>query len=224
MTTASSYHIIIPQGVGLHWIYAVRHTIFIAIISIRYSMNKAAFLDRDGTINIDKDYLYKAEDFEYLPGAVEGLRFLQERGFLLVVITNQSGIARGYYTEEDYLALDHWMKEDLAKHGVKITASYYCPHLPDASVSRYAIDCDCRKPKTGLYYRAAEDWNIDLDSSITIGDRMRDLALCRTTGCKGILLNASMSDQSIAGSISRFDSWDDLITDFSFEDKHTYMC
>lgn len=174
-------------------------------------MNKAVFLDRDGTINIDKDYLYRTEDFEYLPGAVEGLRFFQERDFLLIVVTNQSGIARGYYTEEDYLALNKWMKEDLAKHGVKITASYYCPHLPDAPVSKYAIDCDCRKPGTGLYYRAAKDWNIDLDSSIAIGDRLRDLSICETTGCRGILFGSTNVEENISERIQRAATWKDVI-------------
>lgn len=177
-------------------------------------MNKAVFLDRDGTINIDKDYLYRAEDFEYLPGAVDGLRFLAERGYLLIVVTNQSGIARGYYTEEDYLALDRWMKEDLAGRGVKITASYYCPHLPDAKVSRYAMECDCRKPGTGLYMRAAKDWSIDIDQSIAIGDRLRDLSICGSTGCKGILLNSSVPTQEVKDSIIRFDLWEDLMAGF----------
>ena len=154
-------------------------------------MNKAVFLDRDGTINIDKDYLYKIEDFEYLPGAVEGLRLLQEQGYLLIVITNQSGIARGFYSEEDYLRLDKWMKEDLAQKGVKITASYYCPHLLDVKVSKYSIECECRKPKLGLFYQAAKDWDIDIDNSIAIGDKPRDIAISEVSKCKGILFSGN---------------------------------
>lgn len=150
-------------------------------------MNKAVFLDRDGTINVDKDYLYKIEDFEYLPGAIEGLRLFQEQGYLLIVITNQSGIARGFYSEEDYLRLDKWMKEDLAQKGVKITASYYCPHLPGAKVSEYSMECYCRKPKLGLFYQAAKDWDIDIDNSIAIGDKLRDIAISEVSKCKGIL-------------------------------------
>ena len=150
---------------------------------------KAAFLDRDGTINVDRNYLRRVEDFEYLDGAVEGLRALSEQGYLLVVITNQSGIARGYFTEEDYLRLDGWMKADLLKRGVRIAGSYCCPHLPEGSVPEYARECDCRKPKTGLYLKAARELSIDLDRSIAIGDKERDLAICLESGARGFLLS-----------------------------------
>ena len=172
-------------------------------------MNKAVFLDRDGTINVDKDYLYKADDFEYLPGAVDGLRYLQDMGYLLIVVTNQSGIARGYYSEEDYLALDRWMKDDLASKGVRITASYYCPHLPDAPVKEYSMECDCRKPGTGLFYRAAKEWGADIDSCIAIGDRLRDLAICKETGCRGILISAE--DTELPDHVIRVSGWEDLV-------------
>lgn len=157
-------------------------------------MNKAVFLDRDGTINVEKGYLHRLEDFVYLPGAVEGLRLLQEMGFLLIVITNQSGIARGYYTEDDYLKLDRWMKADLESKGVHITASYYCPHHPKASIPDYRKVCECRKPGTGLFRQAIREWNIELSGSYAIGDRERDLAICVGTGCKGYLVgNAETS-------------------------------
>ncbi len=152
-------------------------------------VNKAVFLDRDGTINIDKGYLYTKEDFEYLPRAVEGLRRLSEAGYLLVVITNQSGIARGLYTEEDYLKLDTWMKTDLLSKGVSIAASYYCPHLPQAKIKQYKIVCRCRKPSTELFWRAQQDLNIDMDHSFAVGDRLRDLSICNESGIKGILLS-----------------------------------
>ncbi len=150
--------------------------------------NKAVFLDRDGTINVEKHYLYKIEDFEYLDGVVEGLKALSDRGYLLVVITNQSGIARGYYSEEDYEKLDAWMKSDLLDKGVKIAGTYYCPHLSDASVKKYALECECRKPKTGLFWQAAKDLNIDMDHSFAIGDKERDLSICAESGVKGILI------------------------------------
>lgn len=172
-------------------------------------MNKAVFLDRDGTINVEKDYLYRIEDFEYLPGVIEGLKFLQDKGYLLIVITNQSGIARGFYTEDDYFCLDQWMKDDLAQKGIKITASYYCPHLPDAVIPEYAVECDCRKPKLGMYYKAADEWNIDLDKSIAVGDRMRDLEICLNTKCKGILINGS--DEDVPNSIFRIQNWGEML-------------
>ena len=171
-------------------------------------MNKAVFLDRDGTINVEKEYLYKIDDFEYLPGAVDGLKRLQALGYLLIVVTNQSGIARGYYSEADYHHLDRWMKDDLAKQGVKITASYYCPHLPNALVKKYAVECDCRKPGLGMYNQAIKEWNIDVDSSIAIGDKIRDLAICKESKCKGVIF--SDSKDSIPDSIQCFADWKDF--------------
>lgn len=151
-------------------------------------MNKAVFLDRDGTINVEKNYLYKIEDFEFLPGVIEGLKLLQDAGFLLIIITNQSGIARGYYTEENFNRLNNWMLNQLAEYGVNITKVYYCPHLPDATVKEYRIDCECRKPKLGMYYQAIRDYDIDLGQSYAIGDKIRDCAICGNSFCKGFLI------------------------------------
>ena len=106
--------------------------------------NKAIFLDRDGTINIDKNYLYKKEEFEYLPGALQGLKNLTDANFLLFIITNQSGIARGFYSEADFLSLTEWMTKDLKSRGIKIEKVYFCPHLNE--------HCNCRKPKTALVH------------------------------------------------------------------------
>ncbi len=150
-------------------------------------MNKAVFLDRDGTINVDKDYLYKKEQFEYLPGAVEGLKKLCAEGFLLIVITNQSGIGRGLYTETDYRILDEWMMADLFSKGVNISASYYCPHHPNADILEYRCECKCRKPGTELFWRAQKEFDIDMSKSFAIGDRMRDLTICKEAPVKGIL-------------------------------------
>lgn len=151
-------------------------------------MNKAIFLDRDGTINVEKNYLYKIEDFEFLPGVIEGLKLLQNAGYILVIITNQSGIGRGYYTENDFDKLNRWMLDYLASKGINIAKVYYCPHLPDAKVEEYKKDCDCRKPGLGLYMQAINDFNIDVNSSYVIGDKIRDCAICLKTGCKGFLV------------------------------------
>ncbi len=150
--------------------------------------NKAIFLDRDGTINVEKNYLYKTEEFEFLPGVVEGLKRLQESGYLLIVITNQSGIARGYYTEEDFHVLNQFMIDVLEREGVHITDVFYCPHLPDAKIEKYRVDCNCRKPKLGMFYEAVRKWNIELEHSWAIGDKERDLAICHESGCKGIIV------------------------------------
>lgn len=151
-------------------------------------MNKAVFLDRDGTLNVEKHYLYKIEDFEFLPGVIEGLKLLQEAGYLLIVITNQSGIGRGYYSEEDFNILNHWMLETLEENGVTVNAVYYCPHLPDAQVAKYRKECECRKPKLGMFLQAIEDFEIDLNKSYAIGDKIRDCAICKESSCCGFLI------------------------------------
>ena len=156
-------------------------------------MNKAIFLDRDGTINVEKNYLYRIEDFEFLPGVIEGLRILQEKGFVLIIITNQSGIARGYYSVEDYKNLNNWMLKNLKEQGVYITDVYYCPHLPNATVPEFRLDCNCRKPKLGLFEKAAIDYNIDISRSYAIGDKLRDLSICNNSDCHGFLIGNNES-------------------------------
>ena len=151
-------------------------------------MNKAIFLDRDGTINVERNYLYRIQDFEFLPGVIDALRQLQRAGFLLIVVTNQSGIGRGYYTEEDFNKLNKWMVEYLNNQGVVISDVYYCPHLPDATVRIYRKECECRKPKLGMYMQAVSEHNLDLSQSYAIGDKIRDCEICKSTGCKGFLI------------------------------------
>ena len=141
-------------------------------------MRKAIFLDRDGTINVEKNYLYKIEEFEYLPGVKEGLKILQKLGFILIIVTNQSGIARGYYTVQDYFKLTEWMIADLKKDGINIANCYYCPHHPESKIEQFKKDCNCRKPRLGLFEKAIMEYDIDLSNSYAIGDKYRDLALC----------------------------------------------
>ena len=155
---------------------------------------KIAFLDRDGTINVEKQYLYKIDDFEFLPGVVSGLKSLQDNGYLLVVVTNQSGIARGLYTEKDLEILHNWMLYELKRQGVNISKIYYCPHYSNAVIKKYKKVCKCRKPKTGLFWQAiselGQEYDIDIENSVAIGDKERDLAICEEISIKGYLLNA----------------------------------
>ena len=151
-------------------------------------MNKAIFLDRDGTINVEKNYLYKIDDFEFLPGVIDALRQLQQAGFLLIIITNQSGIGRGYYSEEDFKKLNNWMVSTLKEKGVIITDVYYCPHLPNAKLKEYRKDCNCRKPKLGMFRQAVRDHNVCLNESYAVGDKIRDCAICKSSACKGFLI------------------------------------
>lgn len=136
-------------------------------------MGKAAvFLDRDGTLNVEKEYLHRWEDWEWIPGAIDAIRRLNEAGFLVIVTTNQSGIARGYYTEADVLALHQRVDEDLTRHGARIDAYYYCPHHPQYGENR---DCVCRKPEPGMLLQAAREHDIDLSRSYMIGDKAADV-------------------------------------------------
>lgn len=151
-------------------------------------INKAIFLDRDGTVNVDKDYLFRIEEFEFLPGVIDALGLLQNAGYLLIIITNQSGIARGYYKESDFHKINDWMLEELRAHDIKISAVYYCPHHPKAKIECYRIDCECRKPKLGLFRQAIKDFKLDLSSCFAIGDKIRDCAICEETECKGFLI------------------------------------
>ena len=160
---------------------------------------KAIFLDRDGTINVEKDYVYRIDDFEYLPGAVDSLRILQDEGYLLIIITNQSGIARGYYSKSDFEKLNDWMLEDLRMQGVHIDAVYYCPHHPAAAVEKYRIDCSCRKPKLGLFEQAIKEHNLDLGKSFAIGDKIRDCSICLSTACHGFLIAENEKEEVIEG-------------------------
>ena len=131
-------------------------------------MKPYIFLDRDGTINKEKNYLYKIEDFEFEDGSIEGLKVLQGKGYGLIVLTNQSGIARGYYTAEDAGRLHDYMCKTLYAEGVYIEKIYICPHGPEDN-------CECRKPKLGMYKAAVQDLDIDLENSYMVGDRVRDL-------------------------------------------------
>lgn len=133
-------------------------------------MNKALFLDRDGVINVEKDYLYKIEDFEFIDGIFELCRYYQKLGFIIVVVTNQSGIVRDFYTEEDFDILTSWMLKEFSSNNIDIKKVYYCPHHPEISG-----ECSCRKPNPGMLLQAAKELNIDLKNSIIIGDKERDI-------------------------------------------------
>ncbi|MDH2927372.1 D-glycero-beta-D-manno-heptose 1,7-bisphosphate 7-phosphatase [Lonepinella koalarum] len=137
-------------------------------------MKKAIFLDRDGTLNVDHGYVYKIDDFQFIDGSIEALQELKSMGYLLVVVTNQSGIARGYFTEEQFLQLTEWFDWSLADRGVDLDGIYYCPHHPDGK-GEFRQDCDCRKPKGGMLLQAIKELNIDPSKSFMIGDKIEDL-------------------------------------------------
>lgn len=147
-------------------------------------MRKVVFLDRDGVINEEVNYLHKIEDFRFCTGLIEGLQKLKSQGFEFVVITNQSGIARGYYTESDFKILTDWMIQTLAEHGIELLDVLYCPHHPSKGLETYVGECDCRKPKPGMIFTAQKRFDIALQESILIGDKESDIGAGMAAGLK----------------------------------------
>jgi len=143
----------------------------------------AAFLDRDGTIVVERNYLSDPEQVELIPGAAGALRALGEAGYALVIMTNQSGIARGLYTEAEFRAVQERVEALLAAEGVELDGVYHCPHHPD-----FTGPCECRKPGLGMYRRAARELGLDLARSVYIGDRVSDVVPAQLLGGKGILV------------------------------------
>lgn len=151
-------------------------------------MTPAVFLDRDGVINIDHAYVHRPEDFTFIDGVFDGCRALQEAGYHLVIVTNQSGIGRGYYSTDDFLACTDWMKAQFQKHGVHIDAVYYCPHHPEKALEAYRCQCSCRKPEPGMIFQAAQELNIDLKHSAIIGDKVSDVQAGSAAGIPSRIL------------------------------------
>lgn len=151
----------------------------------------AAFLDRDGVINIDHGYVCRWEDFAFVDGAVDAMRRLQAAGYALVVVTNQSGIARGLYTEADFLALDRRMRAHLEGEGVHLARVEFCPHLEGAQVPGYDLRCDCRKPAPGMILRAAQALDLDVARSLLFGDKPSDIEAAHRAGVGRAVLLAT---------------------------------
>lgn len=168
---------------------------------------KAIFLDRDGTINVFKGFLTKAEDFELIPGAAEAIKLINRSGYLAIVVSNQPVIARGDCTFEELQEIHDKMETLLGKEGAFIDAIYYCPHHPDKGFEgerpEYKFDCNCRKPKPGLLFQAASDWNIDLSASYMIGDSERDVAAGNAAGCKQSFLLKTNDPEALLSIINK---------------------
>ncbi|MBI2228314.1 MAG: HAD family hydrolase [Deltaproteobacteria bacterium] len=146
----------------------------------------AVFLDRDGTLIRDVGYLYRQDQVEILPRVVESIRLLRGQGFLLVVVTNQSAVARGRLTEEDLGRIHGALNARLAQDGAHLDGIYYCPHHPTEGVGPYHVECDCRKPNTGMIVKAIADLGLDPSSSYVVGDKTSDMDLAERIGAKGV--------------------------------------
>lgn len=151
-------------------------------------MDQVVFLDRDGTINQEVRYLYRKEDLKLLRGAAEGIALLRQAGFRIVVVTNQAGIARGYYSEEEMHKLHRYLNEQLRKQGAWVDRFYHCPHHPVYGNGEYKKQCRCRKPDIGMFQMAEEAYDIDKGRSYMIGDKRIDVEAGRNYGIPGILV------------------------------------
>ena len=158
----------------------------------------AVFFDRDGTLNEEVEFLSTPDQLRMIAGAGRAVRAVNESGFLAFVISNQSGIARGLFTEADLIPIHARFQEELAASGARIDRIYYCPHHPTAGIPPYRVDCDCRKPRTGMLMRAANEMGADLSRSYVIGDRIVDVLAGRNAGAKGILVRTGYGESSVA--------------------------
>jgi len=152
-------------------------------------MNKAVFIDRDGTLIKDIPYNTNTSLIEFLPYAIEALGRLKRNNFLLILISNQSGIAKGFFTIDALKKMHKVIQQTLANFNVQLDAIYFCPHHPEGKIEEYNIECDCRKPKPGLILRAADEHNIDVGNSWMTGDILNDVEAGNAAGCKTILLD-----------------------------------
>jgi D-glycero-D-manno-heptose 1,7-bisphosphate phosphatase len=146
----------------------------------------AAFLDRDGVLNIDHGYAHRPDQIEWTEGAAEAVRILNEAEYYVLVVTNQSGVARGLYDEEAVRSLHTHMQNVLSAQGARIDAFYYCPHHPEGTIKSLAVECRCRKPGPGMLEQAAREWPIDIGASFLIGDRDNDIAAAAAFNIRGI--------------------------------------
>lgn len=156
------------------------------------NLRPVAFLDRDGVINVDHNYVHRVDQLEWIDGAAEAIKILNDAGYLVIVVTNQSGIARGFYDEVALAKFHDHMRKHLAERGVSIDAFYYCPHHPDGTVAAFARRCDCRKPGPGMLEQASRDFSIDPAASFLIGDKDIDLEAAAAFGIRGWKFDASI--------------------------------
>lgn len=171
------------------------------------SRQGALFLDKDGVINVNHGYVCTPERTDFIDGIFELCRVSMLHGFLNVVVTNQAGIARGYYTEHDFTRYMDWVRNEFRKRGAQLDAVYYCPHHPLHGRGDYLFDCDCRKPKPGMFLKAAGDLNLDLAGSVLLGDSASDIAAGRAAGVgtlvelpvpePGEVLSTSLNETSV---------------------------
>ncbi len=165
----------------------------------------ALFLDRDGVINVDRGYVHRADDFEFVPGIFRFVRSCRQLGYRIIVVTNQAGIGRGYYSEEQFHVLSTWMHERFRVEDAEVDAVYYCPHHPEYGIGTYRQDSHDRKPNPGMLLRAAKDWGLDLSRSVLVGDRGSDIRAALAAGVPHRFLFRSIDRPDDAIAVDEFD-------------------
>lgn len=150
--------------------------------------NRALFLDRDGVINVDFGYVCSPDRTQFVPGIFELCAKASRLGYLLIIVTNQAGIGRGYYTEDDFLRYMEWMRGEFSARGIPISAVYFCPHHPEAALDIYRQECTCRKPAPGMFLQAAHDLDIDMSRSMLVGDKPSDAMAAHAAGVSSIFV------------------------------------
>ncbi len=168
----------------------------------QWERRPAAFLDRDGVLNHDAGYVHRSGDFVWLEGAKAAVKRLNDRGWLVFVVTNQAGIARGFYEPHDVERLHRWMNAELRRIGAHVDAFYYCPHHPEAGRAPYRRECACRKPAPGMLLQAMDDWPVRREASFMIGDKDIDMAAAKSAGVRGILYRQQNLDALVADAIA----------------------
>ena len=157
---------------------------------------RVAFLDRDGVLNVDYGYVHKIKDFCWVPGAIEGMQILTKLGYKLIIVTNQAGIARGFYGVSEFNYVMSFVEETLKKHNINLLDVFFCPHHIEGVVKEYSIECLCRKPKPGMILQATSKYGIDLDQSVLIGDMEHDIEAGEISGVGRNFLVDSCDEKS----------------------------
>lgn len=161
-------------------------------------MRRAVFLDRDGVITQEPPhYAHKLDQLKFIAGTADAIRLLNDNGFVVIIASNQSGIARGYYREEDAALFHQAMMASLGKKGARIDAVYYCPHHPEANVDKYRVVCDCRKPAPGMLKQAEKELKLDLRQSFMVGDKLSDIESGKRVGCYTIMVKTGQGAEQL---------------------------
>lgn len=165
---------------------------------LQSQLRPAVFLDRDGVLNRDHGYVHSPEEFEWMPGAREAVKRMNDQGYHVFVVTNQAGVAHGYYGEEAVRNLHAWMTGELEATGARVDDYFFCPHHPEAALEAFRLECPCRKPRPGMLRQALERWPVDLERSFLIGDKTSDLQAAERVSVPGYLFDGTDLDRFCA--------------------------